>query len=116
MTSWKSCASTSTLRTTPPAPSRASRPEAVQQPPNTPDLLLVGGAVLLHDGEWRVERGDGTGRDGRIEAIGRTDKRADRKATAASARDCSRLLIIPRLIQAHLQLCPTPFPGVSLDV
>src|SRR5438445_4643007 len=39
-----------------PAPSRASRPEAVQQPPNTPYLLLVGGDVLLHDGEWRVER------------------------------------------------------------
>src|SRR5437773_3968396 len=41
-----SCASTSTFRTTPPALSRASRPEAVQQPPNTPDLLLVGGDVL----------------------------------------------------------------------
>src|SRR5438034_8582898 len=57
-TSWKRCASTSTSRTKPPAPSRASRPEAVQQPPNTPDLLLVGGDVLLHDGAWRVERAD----------------------------------------------------------
>src|SRR2546428_6132104 len=70
-TSWKSCASTSTSRTTPPAPSRGSRPEAVQQPPNTPDLLLVGGDVLLHDGAWRVERADVTVRDGRIAHVGK---------------------------------------------
>src|SRR5258708_20491876 len=93
--SWKSCASTSPCRTTPPAPSRASRPEAVQQPPNTPDLFLVGGDVLLHDGAWRVERADVTVRGGRIEAGGRADGRAGRKTTPRSVGDCRGCLFFP---------------------
>src|SRR5256885_8543032 len=113
MTSWKSCASTSTSRTTPPAPSRASRPEAVQQPPNTPDLLLVGGDVLLHDGAWRVERADVTVRGGRIEAIGRADGRTDRKATPVSGRGCSGWLIIPRPIPGPVPPFQTPFPRLA---
>src|SRR5947199_5212356 len=116
MTSWKSCASTSTCRTTPPAPSRASRPEAVRQPPNTPDLLLVGGDVLLHDGAWRVERADVTVRGGRIEAVGRADGRADRRSTPVSVRDCNGCLIIPGLIQAHVHLCQTLFRGLADDL
>jgi len=50
--------------------------------PDTPDLLLAGGDVLLHDGKWRVERADVTVREGRIQAVGRTDGRADREASA----------------------------------
>src|SRR2546422_4865678 len=69
-----------------------------------------------HDGEWRVERADVTVRDGRIEAIGRTDRRADRKATPVSVRDCSGCLIIPRLIQAHVHLCQTLFRGLARDL
>src|SRR5207247_11481773 len=102
--SWTSCASTSTFRTTPPAPSRASRPEAVEQPPGTPDLLLVGGDVLLHDGAWRVERADVTVRGGRIDAVGRADGRADRKATPESVGGCSGWLIIAGPLPAHLDL------------
>src|SRR5438309_4238651 len=114
--SLQSCSSTSSSRTTPPAPSRASRPEAVRQPPNTPDLLLAGGDVLLHDGAWRVERADVTVRGGRIEAVGRTDGRADRKTTPVSVRDCSGCLIIPGLIQAHVHLCQTLFRGLADDL
>src|SRR6266850_297724 len=115
-TSSKSSASTSTCRTIPPAPRRASRPEAVPPLPATPDLLLAGGDVLLHDGEWRVERADVTVRGGRIQAVGRTDGRADRAATPVSVRDCRGCLVIPGLIQAHVHLCQTLFRGLADDL
>jgi len=82
----------------------------------TPDLLLAGGDVLLHDGEWRVERADVTVRDGRIQAVGLTAGRADRKPTSVSVRDCSGCLIIPGLIQAHIHLCQTLFRGLADDL
>ena len=82
----------------------------------TPDLLLAGGDVLLHDGEWRVERADVTVRDGRIQAVGLTAGRADRKPTPVSVRDCSGCLIIPGLIQAHIHLCQTLFRGLADDL
>ncbi len=88
----------------------------MQQPTNTPDLFLVGGDVLLHDGAWRVERADVTVRGGRIEAVGRTDGRVDRKATPVSVRDCRGCLIIPGLIQAHVHLCQTLFRGLADDL
>src|SRR5256712_11173271 len=106
-TSWKSCASTSTSRTTPPAPSRASRPEAVRQPPNTPDLLLAGGDVLLHDGAWRVKRADVTVRDGRIVEVGKRETGKGKGPPShpeTQVRDCRGCLIIPGLIQAHVHL------------
>src|SRR2546421_9224788 len=115
-TSWRSSASTSPSRTTRPAPNRASPPEVVPPLPKTPDLLLAGGDVLLHDGAWRVERVDVAVREGRIQAIGRTDGRADRKATRVSIRDCSGCLIIPGLIQAHVHLCQTLFRGLADDL
>jgi len=84
--------------------------------PKTPDLLLAGGDVLLHDGAWRVERTDVTVRAGRIHAVGRTDRRADREATPLSVRDCSGCLILPGLIQAHVHLCQTLFRGLADDL
>ena len=84
--------------------------------PDTPDLLLAGGDVLLHDGKWRVERADVTVREGRIQAVGRTDGRADREATRVSIRDCSGCLIMPGLIQAHVHLCQTLFRGLADDL
>src|SRR3989440_10443791 len=115
-TSWRSSASTSPSRTTRPAPNRASPPEAVPSLPATADLLLAGGDVLLHDGAWRVERADVTVRGGRIQSVGPTDGRADRKATPLSVRDCSGCLIIPGLIQAHVHLCQTLFRGLADDL
>src|SRR2546429_8280686 len=109
-TSWRSSASTSTCRTIPRAPSRASRPEAVPPLPATPDLLLAGGDVLLHDGAWRVERADVTGRGGRIPSGGPTDGRADRKATPPSVRHRTGCLATPRLLPAPVPPCPTLFP------
>jgi cytosine/adenosine deaminase-related metal-dependent hydrolase len=92
-----------------------SRPTSAA-PPDTPDLLLAGGDVLLHDGEWRVERADVTIRSGRIRAVGRTDGPADREATPVSVRDCSGCLVMPGLIQAHVHLCQTLFRGLADDL
>ena len=72
--------------------------------------------MLLHDGEWRVERADVTVRDGRIQAVGRTAGRADRDATPLSVRDCRGCLIMPGLIQAHVHLCQTLFRGLADDL
>src|SRR2546429_9281538 len=115
-TSWRSSASTSTCRTIPRAPSRASRPEAVPPLPKTPDLLLVGGDVLLHDGAWRVERADVTVRGGGIDAVGRADGRAGRESTSGSGRGCNGRLLIPRLLPAPVPPRPPLFRGVAADL
>src|SRR3989440_1313588 len=83
---------------------------------DVPDLRLAGGDVLLHDGIWRVVRGDGTVRDGTIQAVGRTDGRADQDGTPVSVRDCRGCLVIPGLVQAHVHLCQTLFRGLADDL
>jgi 5-methylthioadenosine/S-adenosylhomocysteine deaminase len=85
-------------------------------PPDSPQLILTGGDVLLHEDGWRVERADVTVRDGRIQAVGRTDRRADREATPVSVRDCRGCLVMPGLIQAHVHLCQTLFRGLADDL
>src|SRR5256885_4933121 len=111
-TSWRSSASTSTSRTTRPAPNRASPPEAVPPLPNTPDLLLAGGDVLLHDGAWRVERADVTVRGGRIEAGGGAGGPAGPQTTPVSGRGCNGCLVLPRPHPAPRPPLQTPFPRV----
>ncbi len=85
-------------------------------PPDTPELVLAGGDVLLHDGQWHVVRADVTVRDGRIEAVGRNDRRADGDVRPVSVRDCSGCLVLPGLIQAHVHLCQTLFRGLADDL
>jgi cytosine/adenosine deaminase-related metal-dependent hydrolase len=84
----------------------------VPAPPDTPDLLLAGGDVLLHDGEWRVERVDVMVREGRIAAVGK----GERPSTRLQVRDCSGCLVMPGLIQAHVHLCQTLFRGLADDL
>jgi 5-methylthioadenosine/S-adenosylhomocysteine deaminase len=89
--------------------------------PDTPDLLLAGGDVLLHDGAWRVERADVMVRDGRIATVGhgeRPGKGEERQGQThrLQVRDCSGCLIIPGLIQAHVHLCQTLFRGLADDL
>ena len=81
-------------------------------PPDTPDLLLAGGDVLLHDGEWRVERVDVMVREGRIATVGK----GERPSTRLQVRDCSGCLVMPGLIQAHVHLCQTLFRGLADDL
>jgi 5-methylthioadenosine/S-adenosylhomocysteine deaminase len=87
----------------------------------SPDLLLAGGDVLLHDGEgkWRVERTDVTVRDGRIAHIGQATagpQDGTGKRRELRVRDCSGCLVIPGLIQAHVHLCQTLFRGLADDL
>jgi len=84
----------------------------VPAPPDTPDLLLAGGDVLLHDGEWRVERVDVMVREGRIATVGK----GERPSTRLQVRDCSGCLVMPGLIQAHVHLCQTLFRGLADDL
>ena len=81
-------------------------------PPDTPDLLLAGGDVLLHDSEWRVERVDVMVRAGRIATVGK----GERSSTRLQVRDCSGCLVMPGLIQAHVHLCQTLFRGLADDL
>ena len=87
---------------------------------STPDLILAGGDVLLHDGGWRVETTDVTIRDGRIAEIGKAGKREAGRGKGPHpplhVRDCSGCLILPGLIQAHVHLCQTLFRGLADDL
>src|SRR5438128_2398101 len=95
--------------------------------PTPPELILRGGDVLLHDVEWRVERGDVVVRDGRIAAVGWLDPKraadaarargsAGRKRAETVVRDCTGCLVMPGLIQAHVHLCQTLFRGLGDDL
>jgi len=87
--------------------------------PDTPDLLLAGGDVLLHDGKWRVERADVTVRDGRIVQVGKGNGETGKGKGPhphAQIRDCRGCLIMPGLIQAHVHLCQTLFRGLADDL
>ncbi|PYO61152.1 MAG: N-ethylammeline chlorohydrolase, partial [Gemmatimonadetes bacterium] len=87
--------------------------------PDTPDLLLVGGDVLLHDGEWRVERTDVTVRDGLIAHVGKGNGEAGKgkgPRPQPQIRDCRGCLVMPGLIQAHVHLCQTLFRGLADDL
>jgi len=83
--------------------------------------------VLLHDVEWRVERGDVVVRDGRIAAVGWLDPKRSagppptrgptgRKRAETIVRDCTGCLVMPGLIQAHVHLCQTLFRGLGDDL
>jgi len=84
--------------------------------PPTTDLLLSGGDVLLHEGQWRVARADVEVREGRIWAVRPSDGRADGVQRPLSVRDCSGCLVMPGLIQAHVHLCQTLFRGLADDL
>src|SRR5439155_169437 len=93
--------------------------KAVPPLPDTPDLLLAGGDVLLHDGKWRVERADVTVRDGRIVQVGKGNGETGKGKGPhphAQIRDCRGCLIMPGLIQAHVHLCRTLLRGLADDV
>src|SRR5439155_4438542 len=112
-------ASTSTCRTIRPALSRASRPEAVPPLPDTPDLLLVGGDVLLHDGEWRVERTDVTVRDGLIAHVGKGNGEAGKgkgPRPQPQIRDCRGRLAMPGALQRHVLDRRTELRRVARDL
>jgi 5-methylthioadenosine/S-adenosylhomocysteine deaminase len=76
-------------------------------------LLLKGARVVTMDPERRILDGDVVVRDGRIEAVGRADPKA---RGAHTVIDCTGLVILPGLVQAHIHLCQTLFRGLADDL
>ena len=75
-------------------------------------LRLAGAQVVTMDAKRRVVKGDVVVEGSRIRSVeggggrGRTGK----------VFDCSGLVIIPGLIQAHIHLCQTLFRGLADDL
>ena len=76
-------------------------------------LLLQGGRVVTMDGARRILDADVLVEDGYIKAVGR-DRREGRAKTPAI--DCTGLVVLPGLIQAHIHLCQTLFRGLADDL
>ncbi len=70
------------------------------------------------DPKRRIVDGDVVVAGGRIQAVGRTGSRAvaRRAGRAAQVVDCTGLVIIPGLVQAHVHLCQTLFRGLADDL
>ena len=75
-------------------------------------LLLRGGRVVTMDGARRILDADVLVDDGRIRTVGRADGRTVKPLTI----DCTGLVILPGLVQAHIHLCQTLFRGLADDL
>src|SRR3989442_13076421 len=74
-------------------------------------LLVRGGIVVTMNDRFDIVHGDVSIKDGRIAAIGSTI--ADRHDRVVDARGG---YILPGLIQTHIHLCQTLFPGYADDL
>jgi cytosine/adenosine deaminase-related metal-dependent hydrolase len=91
-------------------------------------LRLTGARIVTMDTKGRILEGDVVVEDGRIVRVGSREpgagsRKADgggRRRTRADARqqtiDCTGLVIIPGLVQAHIHLCQTLFRGLADDL
>ena len=70
------------------------------------------------DARRRVLDADVLVADGKIAAVKTDDRRRSLKGTAATVRvlDCTGLVVIPGLVQAHIHLCQTLFRGLADDL
>jgi len=75
-------------------------------------LRLAGAQVVTMDAKRRVVEGDVVVEDGKIEAV----EDGGRRGKTGKALDCTGLVIIPGLIQAHIHLCQTLFRGFADDL
>ncbi|MDT7540249.1 MAG: 5-methylthioadenosine/S-adenosylhomocysteine deaminase [Acidobacteriota bacterium] len=73
-------------------------------------ILIKGGTLVTVDANDAVFAGDLLVRDGRIVAIGATDKAADE---VIDARGCA---VVPGFVQTHVHLCQTIFRGAADDL
>ncbi len=81
-------------------------------PPPPPSLLLRGARVVTMDPGRRILDGDVLVEQGKIAAVGRAGGPAD----GQTVLDCTGLVILPGLIQAHIHLCQTLFRGLADDL
>ena len=77
-------------------------------------LRLAGAQVVTMDAKRRVVEGDVVVEEGRIKAV--ENKGGRRRTGADKVIDCSGLVVIPGLIQAHIHLCQTLFRGLADDL
>src|SRR5256885_9713595 len=67
------------------------------------------------DGTRRVFDADVLVETGRIKSVGRMGRGADGRSKPTTI-DCSGLVVLPGLIQAHIHLCQTLFRGLADDL
>src|SRR6266566_4056195 len=79
----------------------------------SPTLVLKHARILTMDAQRRIVDGDVAVAGDRIQAVGRTGGRA---VAGARTLDCTGLVVIPGLIQAHIHLCQTLFRGLADDL
>src|SRR5437867_3596370 len=77
----------------------------------SPTLVLKHARILTMDARRRIVDGDVVVTGDRIQAVGRA-----RTQAGAKTIDCTGLVIIPGLIQAHIHLCQTLFRGLADDL
>ena len=85
-----------------------------KRPPHTRPLVLTGARVVTLDQARRVLDADVAVSDGRITEIRKRPARS--RARSSAELDCSGLILIPGLIQAHIHLCQTLFRGYADDL
>jgi len=78
-------------------------------------LLLRGGRLVTMDGSRRILNADVLVEDGRIKTVGRLGGSAVGRSKPTTI-DCSGLIILPGLVQAHIHLCQTLFRGLADDL
>src|SRR5213595_2399477 len=64
------------------------------------------------DNSRRIVDGDVLVQDGRIKNVGRSDGRTAGRSKPTTI-DCAGLVVLPGLVQAHIHLCQTLFPGLA---
>ncbi|HEY6807356.1 MAG TPA: 5'-deoxyadenosine deaminase [Gemmatimonadales bacterium] len=79
--------------------------------------MLSGARVVTLDPARRIVDADVRVADGRIAAFAPRGRGARRRTAGGERRlDCSGLVIIPGLVQAHVHLCQTLFRGLADDL
>jgi 5-methylthioadenosine/S-adenosylhomocysteine deaminase len=81
--------------------------------PSGRSLWLTGARVLTMDAARRMLDADVEVRDGKVAAVRR---RTGRRRADGRELDCSGLILIPGLVQAHIHLCQTLFRGFADDL
>src|SRR3989440_10412301 len=78
-------------------------------------LLLRGGRVITMDPSRRILEADVLVEQGRIKSVGRLERWKVGKKRPVIL-DCTGLIVLPGLIQAHIHLCQTLFRGLADDL
>jgi cytosine/adenosine deaminase-related metal-dependent hydrolase len=81
----------------------------------TKPLLLRGARLVTLDASRRILDADVLVEGGRIKRVGRSDGRTAGRPKPTTI-DCSGLVILPGLVQAHIHLCQTLFRGLADDL